>query len=220
MVAPSAPSPAMDATGTKRAIDWEAMEPLWRAGVVSVSRLSADFEVSRPAIQKHWAKRQVTRDLSGKIRAEADAIVARAEVRAERLQQQVAARDPVTDAETVSTNAQIQAAAILAERRDVRRFRDLADSLFNELVVATAQQDDKAAAKQDAQRKSSTLSSRIDSTKKLAETMKILFALERQVLNIVDDTPVDPAARVAEAVESGLEGLKAAFAQKLGRTSE
>ena len=84
----------MPVTDTKKtACDWEAMEPLWRAGAVSVSKLSADFGVSRAAILKHWGKRGIERDLSGKIRAEADAIVARAEVKQARLQALVTETD-------------------------------------------------------------------------------------------------------------------------------
>lgn len=196
----------------KKTCDWEAMEPLWRAGIASVSKLSADFGVSRAAILKHWGKRNVTRDLSGKIRAEADAIVARAEVKQARLQAQVTERDPVTDAETVTTNAEIQAAAILGERSDVRRYRTLANRLLDELETVTTGEMPKG-------QQRPALGSRIDNAKKLAETFKILFALERQVLNIVDDTPVDPSARVAEAVENGMEGLRAAFDKKLGRAA-
>lgn len=203
----------MPVTETKKsACDWEAMEPLWRAGALSVSKLSADFGVSRAAILKHWAKRGIERDLSGKIRAEADAIVARAEVKQARLQAQVTAMDPVTVAETVTTNAEIQAAAILGERRDVRRYRELANRLLDELEAATTGEMAK-------EQQRPTLASRIDNAKKLAETFKILFGLERQVLNIVDDTPVDPSARVAEAVENGMEGLRAAFEKKLGRAA-
>lgn len=203
----------MPVTETKKAAcDWEAMEPLWRAGVVSVSKLSADFGVSRAGILKHWAKRRIERDLSGKIRAEADAIVARAEVKQARLQAQVTAMDPVTVAETVTTNAEIQAAAILGERSDVRRYRALANRLLDELEQATVGEVAKG-------QQRPTLASRIDNAKKLAETFKILFGLERQVLNIVDDTPVDPSARVAEAVENGMEGLRAAFDKKLGRAA-
>jgi hypothetical protein len=200
----------MPVTETKKSVDWDGMEPLWRAGILSVSKLATDFGVSRAAIHKHWDKLGVSRDLSGKIRAEADAIVAREEVKAKRLQEQVTKRDPVTDAETVSTNAAVQAAAILAERKDVGRFRELANSLFKELEDAAKPQEGQ---------KPATLASRIDNAKKLAETFKILFGLERQVLNIVDDTPVDPSARIAEAVENGIDGLRAAFDRKLGRAT-
>ena len=94
----------------------------------------------------------------------------------------------------------------------MRRFRTLANRLLNELEASTTGELPK-------DEKRLALGSRVDTAKKLAETFKVLFGLERQVLNIVDDTPVDPSARVAEAVENGMEGLRAAFDKKLGRAA-
>lgn len=207
------------------------MEPHWRAGVLSVSKLAADYGVSRAAIHKHWEKLGIGRDLSGKIRAEADAIVARAEVKAERLQRMVTAPDPVTDAETVSTNAAIQAAAILAERTDVRRFRSLANSLLDELEATTvdralfaqlgdmmAKPDDKGVDKlNDLYVKVTSMMGRVDSTKKLAETLKILIGLERQVLNIADAVPEDGSKGVAAAITDGISTLRDAMQKRLAQ---
>lgn len=184
--------------------DWERMQPLWQAGVVSVSQLAKDFNVSRAGILKHWDKLRIGRDLSGKIAAQANAIVARQEVAAKRLQEQVAAAtDPVTEAETVATNAEIQANIILAERKGVQRLRVLFNTIVVEMETPAAPP--------------LPIATRLDQLRKASETFKTIVGMERLVNNIVEDTPVDPAARMAEAVENGIEGLKAAFAQKLGR---
>lgn len=53
-------------------IDWDGMESDWRAGIVSLSVLSREYEVSRAAIEKHWDKLGVPRDLNAKIKAKAD----------------------------------------------------------------------------------------------------------------------------------------------------
>ncbi len=64
-----------------RRIDWERIEPGWRAGVKSVLQIAADYtkstgdKVSHTAINKHFRDLGVPRDLSAKIKAKADAIV-------------------------------------------------------------------------------------------------------------------------------------------------
>lgn len=50
-------------------INWDEMYPEWCAGIVSLSDLSKKYGVSRPAIEKHWDKLGITRDLSAKIKA-------------------------------------------------------------------------------------------------------------------------------------------------------
>jgi hypothetical protein len=45
-------------------IDWEEMEPDWRAGIISKKQLSKQYGVSRAAIDKHWAKLGIERDLA------------------------------------------------------------------------------------------------------------------------------------------------------------
>ena len=65
--------------------------------------------------------------------------------------------------------------------------------------------------------KVAALAVRIDNLRKLADTAKTLIVLERHIQNITPDTPIDPGKRVAEAVDNGFAGLKAAFEKKLGR---
>lgn len=189
---------------SKPRVDWKGMQPAWQAGIVPVAQLAREYKVSRAGIQKHWENLGIERDLSGKIAAQANAIVARQEVAAKRLQEKVASTNPVTEAETVTTNAEMQASVILAQRKDVARAVRMVVELFDELDAPE-------------KGKTLTLPVRIESTRKLVETLKTAVGLQRQVLNIVDDTPVDPAKRMAEAVENGIAGLRAAFDKKLGR---
>jgi hypothetical protein len=219
----------------KPPIDWEGMDPLWRAGIWTVSALSQKFGVSRAGINKHWDELGVTRDLKGQIQQKAASIVARSEVNAKRLHEKVARRaavtGPVTDAETIETNGQIQADAILTERRDVRRYRSLSIALFEELEAQTIDRElyERLGEMMDAPdekgidrlnelyRKIIGTSGRIDNFKKLSEALKTLIALEREVLNIANDavqSPPTPESSIAtitldfDAIRKKLEGVE------------
>ncbi len=137
----------------------------------------------------------------------------------------------------MAVNATILANAILGQRQDIARARRLATGLLDELeaqsferehfrqldlLLRKAMATGKVAAKEVAgllrvYERVTTTESRIESAKKLAETMKVLIELERKVLNISGDIPDDPTARVAEAVASGFDELKRRFQAKTGK---
>ena len=60
---------------TRPAIDWEAVEREYRAGVRSLADIGTEFGVSAPGILKRAKKDGWVRDLSAKIKAKADAKV-------------------------------------------------------------------------------------------------------------------------------------------------
>jgi hypothetical protein len=49
-------------------IDWELIEKDWRAGIKTKLQMSQEYAVSRAAMDKHFDKRGITRDLKEKIR--------------------------------------------------------------------------------------------------------------------------------------------------------
>ena len=65
----------------KRKVDYEAIEPGWRAGLLSPEQLAQEYTkqtgvtVTRMAIIKHFGRIGVARDLGAKIRSKADAMV-------------------------------------------------------------------------------------------------------------------------------------------------
>lgn len=67
----------MRSSMAKNAIDWDAMEPDWRAGIKSKKELSEEHGVSRAAIDKHLAELGIERDLTAKI---AEKVVLKPEV--------------------------------------------------------------------------------------------------------------------------------------------
>lgn len=219
-------------------VDWSLIDPHWKAGILSVAELSRRFGVSRPGITKHYEEAGVERNLTPQIRDRATELVNRAT--AAGLDEVApaaapASQDAPTDAETVDVNARVQAAAILRHRRDVVAAQELTFELLHELRATTLdwptfERLDQVMRKAGASgkvkekdlpdllatfRRVTSITSRIDNNKKLSETMKVLMELERKVLAIDDATPVDPGARVAEAVANGLDELRQRFNARL-----
>lgn len=202
---------------TKRAAtDWESIERDYRAGLLSVREIAASHDVSHVAIGKRAKRDGWERDLAAKIKAKADSLVTKSMVTSK-----VTKENAVTDKIIVEANAQVIANVRIAHRTDIRRTRSLAmdmlaeleaqtgnNDLFEELGEMLRSEDDKGVDKRnDIYNKVISSSQRIDSVKKLAETLKTLIGLERQAFNIPDaaepDGPKDMSdvsrkARLAE----------------------
>lgn len=190
----------------KRPVDWEAIEPDWRAGIKSVLQIAADYakgsgvSVSHTAINKHFKKLGVPRDLSGKIRSKADAMVSAAMVSG-----RVSIETTAKDVEIIDTNATVLAHVQLAHRQDIQRYRNLTRNMLMELeqqtgnielfeqlaeiMIDTGEDDSKAAAERmfkmkQAFDKAMSTAGRIDAMKKLSETLKVLIGLEREAFGI------------------------------------
>ena len=187
-----------------RSVDWDAIEPQWRAGIKTKLQISEEFGVSRAAMDKHFAKLGIDRDLTEKIRAKAEALVTQAQVTRE-----VTAESIATEREIVDANANAQADAVLGQRRDVSRSRGVVQKLFAELETQLdcaedfaklgelmASPDDNGTDKlNELYRKVMSLPSRVDSAKKLADALRVLIELERKVLRIKDDSGLEDAAK-------------------------
>lgn len=196
----------------KPAVDWERIESDYRAGVRSLREIAADHPgtnhvaIARMAKRKGW-----TRDLSERIRAEADARVTRLAVT-----EDVTVERP-NDKDVIAANAQAIVSVKLSHRKSISRKRSLADKLFAELEGQTDEnglfeqlgelmrsEDDKGVDKlNDLYKKVISLPQRIDGMKKLAETLKILIALEREAFDITPaPTPTDNAlSSIAKAIQ-------------------
>ena len=187
-----------------RSVDWDAIEPQWRAGIKTKLQMSEEFGVSRAAMDKHFAKLGIDRDLTEKIRAKAEALVTQAQVTRE-----VTAESVATERDIVDANATMQADAVLGQRKDISRSRGVVKKLFAELETQLdcaedfaklgelmASPDDNGADKlNELYRKVMSLPSRVDSAKKLADALRVLIELERKVLRIKDDTGLEDAAK-------------------------
>lgn len=173
--------------------DWEAIETAYRAGVLSVRELAGKYGISHQAISKRAKKDGWERDLKAKVQAKADALVAKREVA-----RQVATESTISERQLIEATAEVIATVRMEHRGDIRRARELTNTLFDELAgecgdVAALEQlgelmrreDDKGMDKlNDLYHKIISLPSRVKSMKDLSDSLKTLIGLEREAYSI------------------------------------
>ena len=201
-------------TEEKKPIDWERIEYDYRAGILSVREISEARGVSHTAVNKKAKQLGWERDLKAKIKAKADALVSKAEVSKE-----VSSRRVATEKETVDSNAKLLADVRMGHRRDISRFRSLANKMLDELEgVTDGQAEIKELIKtlkdgdlEDGEAMSTTLElaarvsslpSRSKVMKEISDTLKTLITLERDAYDIVTVAKTETELRV---VDSGKE---------------
>lgn len=184
-------------TEEKKSIDWERIEYDYRAGILSVREISEARGVSHTAVNKKSKQLGWERDLKAKIKAKADALVSKAEVSKE-----VSSRRVATEKETVDSNAKLLADVRMGHRKDIGRFRSLANKMLDELEgVTDGQAEIKELIKtlkdgdlEDGEAMSTTLElaarvsslpSRSKVMKEMSDTLKTLISLERDAYDIV-----------------------------------
>jgi hypothetical protein len=208
------------ATRKRSEIPWASIEKDWRAGIKTKLQISREYKVSRAAMDKHFDKLGIQRDLKAQIRAEANAIVTK----------KVTAQTAGQEEEIVTLNAQMQADIIMSHRTDIQRYRKLCSQLLAEIEITSDNQDlfntlgelldksdydDNGRWKQDKQNeiyhRVISMSSRISGVKQLAEALKVLIGLERQAFGIADDgdgnSKTDPLQALLEQIDGTSTGL-------------
>lgn len=181
----------------KTAPDWERIEIEYRAGVQSIRQIAQAFGVSDGAIRKRAKTQEWTRDLNGKIKAKAEAIVRTEVVRTE---VRNSPEYKATEKETIDANANLIASIQINQRKDIQRARNLCMGLFDELEhmigldnIALLQdfgdvmrkEDDKGQDKlNDLYMKIIQLPNRVRSMKDLGDTLKTLVGLEVQAYGL------------------------------------
>jgi hypothetical protein len=116
-------------TGQKRVIDWQAIQLEYRAGIKTDRQIGRDYGVSHTAIAKRARAEQWDRDLSARIRAKAEAKVARAAVATP-----VASEDALaSEAAIVEAGANLQTNRILAHRSAATTGLEVVAAMFKEL---------------------------------------------------------------------------------------
>lgn len=181
----------------KTAPDWERIEIEYRAGVQSIRQIAQAFGVSDGAIRKRAKTQEWTRDLNGKIKAKAEAIVRTVVVRTE---VRNSPEYKATEKETIDANANLIASIQINQRKDIQRARNLCMGLFDELEhligldnIALLQdfgevmrkEDDKGQDRlNDLYMKIIQLPNRVKSMKDLGDTLKTLVGLEVQAYGL------------------------------------
>lgn len=189
---------------SKAYTDWEAIESLYRAGLLSVREIARLHDISDKSVRNKAREKEWQRDLTAKVREAAKSALVRAE--SAPADQSEDPRPTLTDTQIVDRNASIIVNVVLSHRKGIGRMHTLTDSLLEELTDQTLNrdlysdlgellrsEDDKGADKRnDLYQKIVSGAGRVDSMKKLAEVKKILIGLERQAFNIGDE-PERPA---------------------------
>ncbi|MBK8113564.1 MAG: hypothetical protein IPK44_02980 [Candidatus Accumulibacter sp.] len=161
-----------------RIIDYGRIEPGWRAGLLSVQQLADEYQeatgqaVTLTAINKHFKKLGIPRDLSAKIEAKAAAMVSAAmvsgKVSIDGTETLPAEAAIINSAATTSANVQ------LSHRADIKLLRMRTQQYQQELDEC---QDD--------------LAKRVSILKSLSETQCRLIAAEREAFGMDKDAPAD-----------------------------
>lgn len=212
----------------KQPVDWERIEQLFRAGVLSLREIAAACPGSNHvAIARRAKKEGWVQDLSAKIKAKANDLVTRQAVTAD-----VTAERAVTDRTLIEINAQVIANVRMTHRGDISRSRSVANKLLDELEGLTdnrdlfeqlgellRSEDDKGQDKRnDLYMRVIDLPARTKTMKDLADTLKNLITLERQAYDLgnkpegeggdkpesTDHTDNEVARRIAFLLAKGL----------------
>jgi hypothetical protein len=196
------------AAADKKTIDWDLVEADWRAGVKTKQQMATQYGVSRAAMDKHFTKRGITRNLADKIRAKTESIVAESII--------VVAPDlpPAQERDIIEANAAMQSKIILAHRTDIQRARKLSMSLLTELEFQTDNQslleqlaemlcdpDDKGQNKRmELFEKVISLGSRAGTMKTLADSLRGLISMERQAFGLDEKSDDEVGSGVEDAI--------------------
>ncbi|HBT3052893.1 TPA: hypothetical protein MBE97_000851 [Klebsiella aerogenes] len=173
--------------------DWEAIETAYRAGVMSLREIASQHGISEGAIRKRAKRDDWSRDLNAKIQQKADDLVRKQEVR-----KQVRNESTLTERVLIEATAEVIATVRMEHRGDIRRARELTNTLFDELGAQCADvsaleqlgdimfdPDDKGRDRlNEIYQKVISLPSRIKSMKDLSDSLKTLISLEREAYSI------------------------------------
>mgnify|MGYP000899241163 FL=1 len=186
------------ADGEKTAPDWERIEVDYRAGVLSLREIAAANGITHGAINKRAKRDGWCRDLKAKIQAKADELVSKQAVSTA-----VSTAKAVSERQIIEANAERIAQVRGEHRGDIQRVRTLALTLLGELEGQSASLEDLANLgellrnpdedgndrRNDLYLKIISTPSRIDSAKKVAETLKHAITMEREAYGLDDKKP-------------------------------
>lgn len=195
--------------------DWEVIESAYRAGLMSTREIASQHGITHTAINKRAKKEGWERDLKAKIKAKAESLVSKREV-----SRQVSSEKAVSERQLIEANAEVIANVRMEHRGDIRRARNIANSLFDELEaectdVAALQQlgdlmyepDDKGYDKlNEIYHKVISMPGRVKSMKDLSDTLKTLIGLERQAYDIDGPTGDESTKKLSDLMDDLAKG--------------
>ena len=175
----------------RKKIDWEKIELDYRAGLKTLRQIADEHGISHVAINKKAKAEEWSRDLSAKIQKKAQDLVTKNLVTKEVTKEKV-----VTERQIIDANANVVANVDIRQRKDVARYQDLMNKLFDELDTISGQDnadaleqlsvmiENEGLASEDALiqfKRISSLGSRVKVAKDLGDTIAKLIPLERTI---------------------------------------
>ena len=118
----------------QKRVDWEAVEPEYRANQFSLRELGRKYKCSAEAIRKHAKKHKWKRDLTAKIKAAVDRKLVDAAVDGFQVKKRKEEENQIVEAA-----AQKAVDVITLQRRDLRELRQLEKDLIRRIVNDEAQ---------------------------------------------------------------------------------
>ena len=188
--------------------DWERIEVEFRAGVLSTREIGSMHDISHTAINKRAKAHGWTKDLSSKIHAKAEALVAKQAVSTEVSSQQLA-----TEREVIDAGATQIARVRIEHRADIGRSKRIANRLLSVLETLEITEAPSSAALEAKATAASSgkpfepaatapLKEHAHLLRNLAETQRVLIGLEREAYGLAQladpstpEAPVDPIER-------------------------
>lgn len=164
---------------TKKPIDWERIELDYRAGILTLREMATAHDISNVSIHKRAKRDGWTRDIAAKIKSKADELVSRALVSKE-----VSKEAAANERQLIEAGAEAILRVKLGHRTRITRHSELLDKLHAELEESG---DD--------------LAQRVDISKKLGDTLKVLITLERDAFDIVTATKVEMTGANGGAIQ-------------------
>jgi len=197
---------------SKPSVDWERVEADYCAGIKSLREIAAEHGTKEGTIRYRAKAQDWVRDISAKVAAKAQQISRKEDSRSISRSEKA-----ISERELVEASAQAIVHVKLSHRKSISRQRELVERLLQELEAQTGDTDlfdqlgelmhspdDKGMDKlNDIYKKVIATPQRIDSLKKLAETLKHLIYLEREAFDITPaPTPQDNALQaIAKAIQ-------------------
>ena len=214
---PAAPKkPAGAAVPVKVQPDWVRIELDYRAGIKTLRQIADEHGISHVAVAKRAKRDGWTRDLAGKIQAKADELVNKSLVTSS-----VTAQTKIAEKAVIDANAQAVADIRLAHRSDIRRARNLTNSLLAELEAQTdpstlamlhelgellrREDDNGNDRRNDLYVKVISLSERSKTMKTLADSLRVMVDMERTAFGMDKEVEKqeDPLTKLLNAIAQG-----------------
>ncbi|CDG97347.1 conserved hypothetical protein [Xenorhabdus bovienii str. puntauvense] len=195
--------------------DWEAIESAYRAGLMSLREIASQHGISEGAIRKRAKRDDWSRDLAAKVKERTDDLVRKKEVR-----KQVRSETTFSERVLIEATAEVIATVRMAHRGDIRRAREITNTLFDELGAECAdveslrklgelmfQPDDNGRDRlNEVYQSVISLPERVKAVKALSDAMKNLIGLERQAYDIDGPTGDDSTKKLSDMMDDLAKG--------------